>query len=87
MILRMDLPGAFLGPISTDTLYTRSLTIDCEELTAAAVYRCYLHYHSKLSSSRAAKAIISSWVLRNMGTGWICLFVRASDIDPSGTDK
>ena len=34
-----------------------SLTLDCEELTASAVYICYLHYLSKFNSNRAAKGL------------------------------
>ena len=34
-----------------------SLTLGCGELTAAALYICYLHYLSKFNSSRAAKGL------------------------------
>ena len=38
-------------------IFCGSLTFDCEELTAFAVYICYLHYLSKLNSQRAAKGL------------------------------
>ena len=38
-------------------IFCGSRTLDCEELTASAVYICYLHYLSKFNSTRAAKGL------------------------------